>query len=301
MPPLSRDQVDRFHRDGFLIMRNLLGAAEVAGLRAAADRVVADGVRGVGPGHRYRPNREGTPTYWRTEQVLWDADPAWAAVTVNPDLLEAVGQCLGMPFFAMANESLVVKLPDEGAPVPFHQDPPYADLHGEPDPGAYPIPAFTTDIYLDAATIDNGCVWAIPGLHRTGRIDLSGRTEEQLLAEAHPCEMQPGDVMFHCLGTPHGSPPNRSATMRRTLYLAFLAEQPWRDFYSGASWSQHMPAWGSPKVAHRWQQMLDARASLGFESPLDRPDLRFQGTYFEFEGEPRTPPRAWEKQTAATG
>jgi hypothetical protein len=103
MPPLSRDQVDRFHRDGFLIVRNLLGEAEVAGLRAAADRVVADGVRGIGGGHRYRPGRDGTPTYWRTEQVLWDADPAWAAVTVNPDLLEAVGQCVGMPFFVMSN------------------------------------------------------------------------------------------------------------------------------------------------------------------------------------------------------
>lgn len=300
MPPLRSEQVEQFHRDGFLIMRGLISAEEVRRLQVAADRVVADGVAGRGFGHRYTPGGDGQPTYWRTDCTLWDSDPSFAAVSVNPDLLEAVGQCLGLPFFVMANEALVVKLPGHGAPVPFHQDPPYASLHGEPDPGAYPIPAFTTDIYLDAATVDNGCVWAIPGWHRDGRVDLSRYSEEELLARAVPCEMQPGDVMFHCLGTPHGSPPNRSAQLRRTFYLAFLAEQPWRDFYSTASWSSSFPAWGAPQVATRFRQMLDARSALGLESPLQRPALRFHDTHFEFTGEPCSPPRAWERETAGT-
>ena len=301
MAPLRSDQVEQFHRDGFLVVRGLIRGEELRALRAAADRVVADGVAGRGLGHRYRPGADGAPTYWRTDCTLWDAEPAWGAVTVNPDLLEAVGQCVGMPFFVMANEALVAKLPGHGAPIPFHQDPPYADLHGEPDPGAYPVPAFTTDIYLDAATRDNGCVWAIPGRHRDGRVDLSRHSDEELLAMAQPCEMEPGDVMFHCLGTPHGSPPNQSNTLRRTLYLGFLAEEPWRDFYSTASWSARFPAWGSPRVAAQWQRMLEAREGLGWESALDRPALAFHVTHFEFTGEPRTPPRAWERETAATG
>jgi phytanoyl-CoA hydroxylase len=301
MPPLRADQVEQFHRDGFLIIRGLIPPDEVRGLQRAADRVVADGVAGRGLGHRYRPDRDGVPTYWRTDCTLWDGDPAFAAVTVNPDLLEAVGQCLGMPFFVMANEALVVKLPGHGAPIPFHQDPPYASLHGEPDPGAYPIPAFTTDVYLDAATRDNGCVWAIPGCHRDGRIDLARYTEDELLARAVPCEMQPGDVMFHCLGTPHGSPPNQSDQLRRTFYLGFLAEQPWRDFYSAPSWSARFPGWGTPQVAARFDQLLQARRQLGFESPLQRSTLRFHDTHFEFAGEPGTPPRAWERETAGTG
>jgi hypothetical protein len=113
--------------------------------------------------------------------------------------------------------------------------------------------------------------------------------------------MQPGDVMFHCLGTPHGSPANVSQQLRRTLYLGFLAEQPWRDFYSDASWSRALPAWGSPQVAARWLQMLRARQQLGLELPLDRDTLRFQGTHFEYVGEPRTPPRAWERHVEAIG
>ncbi|HZS14563.1 MAG TPA: phytanoyl-CoA dioxygenase family protein [Candidatus Dormibacteraeota bacterium] len=295
MPPLRSAEIEKFHRDGYLIVRGLIRGEELGGLRAAADRVVADGVAGRGPGHRYRPGADGAPTYWRTDKALWDAEPAWGAVTVNPDLLEAVGQCLGMPFFVMANEALVAKLPGHGAPIPMHQDPPYASLHGEPDPGAYPIPAFTTDIYLDAATRDNGCVWAIPGWHRNGRVDLERFSEEELLGMAQPCEMEPGDVMFHCLGTPHGSPGNQSQDLRRTFYLGFLAEEPWRDFYSRASWSSGFPVWGSPEVAERWQQMLSAREELGFESLRDRPALRFHDTHVEFVGEPRTPPRAWEQ------
>jgi hypothetical protein len=297
MPTLQADQVDQFHRDGFLIMRGLFSPREMRGLQAAADRVVAGAVSGQGDGHRYLPGPDGTPTYWRTDNVLWDSDPAFAAATVNPDLLEAVGQCLGMPFFVMANEALVVKLPGNGAAVPFHQDPPYAATHGEPDPGAYPIPAFTADIYLDAATRDNGCVWVIPGRHREGRVDLGGRSEEELLALAQPCEMQPGDVMFHCLGTPHGSPVNASDQLRRTYYLAFLAEQPWRDFYSQAAWSRSLPPWGSPAVAAQFRQMLEARGQLGLDLPADRSTLRFHDTHFEFTGEPRTPPYAWRRES----
>ena len=47
----------------------------------------------------------------------------------------------------------------------------------------YPVPNFTTDVYLDHSGTDNGCVYAIPSRHLEGHIDLEGLDIDRLIAE----------------------------------------------------------------------------------------------------------------------
>ena len=106
-------------------------------------------------------------------------------------------------------------------PVRWHQDPPF----GAPTwPNTHPIPNIDADIYLDHSTVDNGCVWAIPGYHLVGHVQFENFTDQELFTQmgAVPIELGPGDVSFHCLLAPHGSRGNQSASLRRTFYIHFM-------------------------------------------------------------------------------
>ena len=55
--------------------------------------------------------------------------------------------------------------------------------------------------------------------------------------------MEPGDVLFHALSTPHGSRVNTSDSMRRVFYVHYLAEDVYQDGYSAEPWASEKPGW----------------------------------------------------------
>lgn len=288
---LTQDQLDFFHTHGYLVMRRLIAGRELAVLQEQADRVVAQGLAGQGEHHLYRREASGRKTYWRSEE-MWQRDPIFLAVTVNPDLLENIGQCLGQAFYPW-NDSLVVKVAHAGAPVDWHQDPPYGDPAWQ---RSYPVPNFTTDIYLDHSGPENGCVWALPGYHLVGQVNLSQRATEELFeaSSAIPIEMEAGDVLFHAISLPHGSRASASPQQRRIFYLHYLAEEVKASVYT-TSPKVH---WGEEKRA-QIGQMIAARRAEGWEVPTERQTLRLADDGLLFVGTPTTP-RAYWGELAAT-
>lgn len=255
---LDRSQLDFFLANGYLVMRGMFHGRELDELRAATDRVVAEGVAGSGSAHIHETTADGSRTYRRSEQ-MWKRDAIFRAVTVNPDLLAAVGQCIGREFFPW-NDSLVVKMPRSGAAVPWHQDPPF----GEADRLFTPLPNFTSDIYLDHSDRGNGCVWAIPGHHLAGHVDIPADPEACFGHPlAVPIEMAPGDVLFHWITTPHGSRLNTSERMRRTFYVHYLCQEAFDDCYGHAAWAKYKPGWGA-EVQAQVEAMVADRSRLGF-------------------------------------
>ncbi len=124
-----------------------------------------EGIAGAGGHHLYQDNPDGSKTYFRSE-MMWDRDPVFKAVTVNPQLLSCHGQLSGHSFIPYG-DSVVCKLPQGDVPVSWHQDPPYGARKpgsiSDGRPETYGIPNIDADIYLDRATVDNGCLWVIPG------------------------------------------------------------------------------------------------------------------------------------------
>jgi phytanoyl-CoA hydroxylase len=287
---LTQQQIDFFHTNGYLIMRGVLRGEELSLLQEAADRVIAQGIAREEPeNHRYMAGADGREVYWRSEW-MWPRGDVWKAVTVHPDLLENIGQCIGQAFYPW-NDSLVVKLPGNGAPVHWHQDPPYRNPDRET---VFPVPNFTTDIYLDHSGPDNGCVYAIPGRHLVGHIDLSNKSEQELFDRcgALPLELEAGDVLFHCLSTPHGSGGNVSDQKRRIFYIHYLAEDVYQDGYAAEPWAGKKPGLVAERRA-LIEEMMTARSAFGWEDPLSRPTLRWGPEGFEFTGEPVTAGRHW--------
>ncbi|HYE05046.1 MAG TPA: phytanoyl-CoA dioxygenase family protein [Planctomycetota bacterium] len=286
---LTQSQIDAFHRDGFLVMPGLITGRELKALQDAAARCVAEGIARGGADHLYHDDPTGTSVYCRSER-MWERDPAFRAVTVNPALVENIGQCIGHDFFPW-NDSLVVKNPG-GAGIAWHQDPPYGDPARRE---TYVVPNFTTDIYLDESDEDNGCVWAIPGHHLVGNVALAGRDQDELFAHplAVPVRMKPGDVLFHALSTPHGSRPNPAGQrMRRTFYIHYISQE--AHDQCGYHWGKL--SWGDAKRAQLARMAAD-RAALGF-GPALGPNIRENEEGLRFTGAVTTPLRHWRSQLA---
>jgi ectoine hydroxylase-related dioxygenase (phytanoyl-CoA dioxygenase family) len=285
---LNRQQLDQFHRDGLLVLRGVFGDDELGALWQAADQVQQEALAGMGTGHSYR-QVDGHQQYFRTDGVLWQQYAAFRMATVHPSLLAAVGQCLGHPFMPI-NDSLVVKLPHSGVAIPWHQDPPYEGPDGLP--ATFGVPNFTCDIYLDAATIDNGCVYALPGAHLVGHVELERVDQQELFsrADAVPLEMAPGDVLLHAISAPHGSKANDSDTLRRVFYVHYMANEVLETLY---------PAWVgtkrgfAPGDIRKVAAMIDERVGAGLPGP-DPAHVELTSDGLVIAGDPVTPPRYWQ-------
>jgi phytanoyl-CoA hydroxylase len=285
---LTQKQLDFFHANGYLIMRGIFRGRELDLLQTAADRVIEEGIARIDEeDHRYMAGPHGEDVYWRSER-MWERAPIFRAVTVNPDLLENTGQCIGQAFYPW-NDSLVVKLPSAGAAVLWHQDPPYRN----PDRAfTFAVPNFTTDIYLDHSGPDNGCVYAIPGHHLVGNLELNRYSEDGLFARAVPLEMEAGDALFHALSTPHGSRANVSPVQRRVFYVHFVTEEVYEDGYSSEDWAREKRGWSDARRELLVQMMQD-RGGLELPPSENSANIVMEQNGFRFVGSPMTKPGYW--------
>lgn len=279
---LDQDSIDRFHRDGFLVVHNVLDESEVTTLRSAVDNTVAMGVAGEGAGHSYRMVNGGN-RYFRTDGV-WAYGRAYRDVTVKPEILAIVGQLLGHPFVPI-NDTIVVKLPQSGVAIDWHQDPPYAGVGGRAT--TFGVPNFDIDIYLDHATVETGCLYAIAGHHLVGHVELERFTDDELFDrdDAMPLELGPGDVLVHAITAPHGSRANVTDDLRRVFYVHYMArevlEQLYREWVDVGSFA--------PEGLERLHAMVEHAGDR-----LSARDVRLGNDGFAFVGSPGTPRHHWQ-------
>jgi len=281
---LDQGAIDRFHHDGFLVVRNVLDDTDVAGLRSAVDTTVAMGVAGEGAGHSYR-RVKGRDQYFRTDGV-WDYGTAFRDVTVSPEILAIVGQLLGHPFVPI-NDTLVVKLPQSGVAIAWHQDPPYAGVGGRA--ATFGVPNFDIDIYLDHATVETGCLFAIAGHHLVGHVEVERFTDDELFDrdDAMPLELGPGDVLVHAITAPHGSGANITEDLRRVVYLHYMAREVLEQLYG--EWADAR-GFGSEGL----ERLHATVERVGGVDRLAARNVRLGDDGFAFVESPSTPHHHWQ-------
>lgn len=215
-----------FYRDhGLLVIRNLLGAEELARLQAETGALVERARAGwddpdVGYG-RHPETGEQVPS--RIEYVV-SRSAAARALLAHPFILRSVERLQGRSFIPTW-DALVFKNEGAGLPVPWHVDAATDCTEAGPD-GRQAQPIFNVDFYLDRAD-RSSCVWGIPGSNRWSR-EHRARVNEELNAgggfrtpaEAVPVSMEPGDVLLHDITVLHGSPATRGP-LRRVIYYEY--------------------------------------------------------------------------------
>jgi phytanoyl-CoA hydroxylase len=246
----------RYERDGFLVLQDFVAPATCDALMARAaellrafhpdtmsvfstreqTRVSDDYFLGSGDQIRFffeedALDPDGTLTrpvplaINKIGHALHDLDPVFACFSRDPQLA-SLAASLGMVHPLLLQSMYIFKQPGIGGEVSVHQD--HTFLWTEP-PSAVGL-----WFALEDATLDNGCLWALPGGHRQParkrfrRAPAGGTTFEVLDPRELPTQgMVPLEVprgtaiVLHGL-LPHRSGPNRSPRSRQAYSLHLI-------------------------------------------------------------------------------
>ena len=161
---LTTEQLESFHRDGFLIIEGLFGRDEANRLRARLPALFSEDT----PANI----RERSSGEVRTAMGLHERNALFAALVRDPRLVEAAEQLSGGPVYVQ-QVKVNVKSAFSGEVWQWHYD--FATHHSEdgvPEPHALNL-----HVFLDDVTEFNGPLYFIPGSHRRGPAPATLDTE----------------------------------------------------------------------------------------------------------------------------
>jgi ectoine hydroxylase-related dioxygenase (phytanoyl-CoA dioxygenase family) len=249
MEILTPEQVEQFHRDGYLKFRRVLEDAQVERLRAALDRVIAEEITreddaGRPPefayGHdRKAEDRQGVRAIHQFVN-MWKVAPEYRETLHNPAIAGAIRDLMGVPHIRLWHDQIISKPPGDNALFNCHHDFYFWPLDRPT--------MITCWLALDDATAANGCMHVVPGSHRDPRFqpascDLSadihlepapmGQGEPGSLYQdvrtwmperAKPVELKAGECMFHHCLNYHMTPQNTTDRQRRAFVMIYMPD-----------------------------------------------------------------------------
>ncbi|HTE21125.1 MAG TPA: phytanoyl-CoA dioxygenase family protein [Armatimonadota bacterium] len=222
MRKITDDEIRFFDENGYVICRDVLHADELENFRAESRRLIDEIVAGGPADGMCTRGPEKIPYY--LNYLHANPNNFSLRLLAHPFIGDLLTRMVG-PDFIPCYESLVFKLPGNGSSVPWHRD---GNSHVGPER------IFNIDIYPDRSTVENSCVWVVPGSHlwEHGRAwEMAARGREQFeLPGAVPAEMEPGDVLLHHVKVLHGSTVNTSSDLRRVVYFDNRAAS-WNEDY----------------------------------------------------------------------
>ncbi|NNE73282.1 MAG: phytanoyl-CoA dioxygenase family protein [Acidimicrobiales bacterium] len=220
-PPrrLTLDEVDQFHREGYVVIENLVADHALAELTAELDDIEAgvdDFVKAL-PDERMFIAESGAIIF---SPHAVKVSPAARRVSRDRAVVEVVRDLIG-PDVRLYWDQIVYKKPEKPRRFPFHQD----NGYGFVEPQQY----LTCWVALTDATIDNGCTWIVPGVHLEGT--LAHEYIEPLGFECFedhpdmvPVEAPAGSVVVFSSLTPHMTGANTTDDVRKSYILQYASD-----------------------------------------------------------------------------
>jgi len=221
---ISEDQVKQFHRDGYCVVEGLFAPEEIGEIEAFFEDFK---VRG----HQGRPVFDGGGTI---EEM--DATKRQFRAMHPHRYVKRAQDWMCHPEVAAVLEVLLGK-PALGVQTMYYFKPPGAKGQGMHQDNFYLVAAPATCIAawtaIDAAEIENGCLYVAPGSHRHEIFcpDKSRSDAWFEYGDSHinpfPRELKPvpvivpkGATMFFSGNLVHGSGPNRTRDRSRRTFIA---------------------------------------------------------------------------------
>lgn len=225
--PVKTDRSIRqvFEETGYYLAKGVFTRSEVAALETEFDRIVerlnhsGEDVNARWPGEQMGKLGADQTVVLHTHNVQ-AYSAVWTRAMLHEGFLDVAEQLLG-PDIMLHHSKLFQKPPEKGAPFPMHQDWSYFPTLNDT--------MLAGIIHVSSATDEMGCLRVWPGSHKFGRIEGTGgmKGSEWLdkypLEDAVPLEAEPGDVAFFHYFTLHGSKPNRSSKVRKTVLVQMHA------------------------------------------------------------------------------
>src|SRR6516164_1547617 len=274
---LSQAELSVYRRDGFIVLPDILDAAEIEALRRATDEFVRNSRTVVANDDIYDLEDSHSAAEPRVRRIKTPHlhHPEYAAVARHPKIVEVLTELRGTVRFDTGK--LNMKSAGYGAPVEWHQDWAFYP-HTNDDLAA-------VGIMLDDCEIGNGPMMVIPGSHQGPVYDHHGPdgrfcgaidpTRCDLdFSRAVPCLGKAGSTTVHHVRAVHGSATNFSGKERRLLLFQYRAADAWPllGFAGGIEKFDDLLLAGSPTLMPRL-------APVPVRLPL--PPAEYQGSIYE--------------------
>jgi ectoine hydroxylase-related dioxygenase (phytanoyl-CoA dioxygenase family) len=213
---LSPEQKAAFDRDGFVVLPNVVDAVTLDALVGELDalEVKVERFLTAQDGERFDIAEAGAITF-TVHAVL--RSPAARAFARHPVLVGLTADLLG-PDVNLYWDQAVYKKPEKPRRFPWHQDTGYTFVQ--------PQHYLTCWVALTDATVDNGCPWILPGVHRAGTllhrwIDPIGWECLNDAPGAVPAEVPAGGAVVFSSLTPHLTGPNTTDAPRKAYIVQY--------------------------------------------------------------------------------
>jgi len=221
---LSPEQIDFYHENGYLAIENLMPLDEVEWMRGIYDGLFE---RRAGREVGDQFDLAGTDEDGSVAVLPQILGPAKYAPELRDSQLWVNAAHVVRQLFGTEAEfgdgHMIFKPANIGAETPWHQDEAYWDPSLDYTSVSIWVP-------LQEATIENGCMWFVPGSHRLEVLDhqsVGGNPRIHALemltppsmASAVACPLPAGGATFHSSRTLHYTGPNRSSVDRRAYIL----------------------------------------------------------------------------------
>lgn len=234
---LTREQINSFQRDGFVLVRGLYSAAEMQGISAWTDEVAAyPETPGKHMMYFETSQTDGSRILCRIENFVPYHDGFGQLITTRR-MQQAVSELFGEEA-VLFKDKINFKLPG-GDGFKEHQDvqagwDEYAKIH------------LTAMLAIDETNAENGSLEMLPGQHTKGLLGKKWAplTDEDTGGQEYVAvHCKPGDAVFFDSFAPHRSAPNRTRHSRRVLYITYnkLAEGDSRMAYYAAKRQSYPP------------------------------------------------------------
>ena len=219
---LTQQQVDQYHRDGYLIVKHFLSDEEIKKLY---DIAMADDTARK---HAFDLNDQ---TGKKTKLSLWytPGNDAYGLLTRSKRMVDSAAQLMdGDSPVCHFHSKLMQKEPRVGGAWEWHQD--YGYWYK--NEFLFPDQMLSIMIAITEANKENGCLQVIKGSHKMGRIE-HGFAGEQVGASQHYVdlalktmelvyvELKPGDALFFHSNILHRSEANLSDNSRWSLISVY--------------------------------------------------------------------------------
>jgi phytanoyl-CoA hydroxylase len=225
---LTRDQVQSYRRDGYLVIENVLSATELENLRRVVEVLVEASRSVTAHDHVYDLEPSHTPEEPRVRRIKepHDVHPAFREIAFSKRIADILTPLIGTTSgIRFQTGKLNMKSAGHGAAVERHQDWAFYP-HTNDD-------LLAIGLYLDDCGPENGPLMVIPGSHTwpildhhvdgvfCGAIDPS--TANIDFSKAVALTGKAGNMTIHHVRMVHGSALNTSGRPRRLLLFQYTA------------------------------------------------------------------------------